>query len=662
MYKVYLDDNLFYEPANADLVLINPKLELALNKSGSFTCDVPSTNALYSNIQELASKVRVERDGTAIFYGRVVSVEKDFYGTKTLTCEGELAYLLDSIQPPKKYQNVTMRGFLTSILSNHNASVEADKTLSLGMVTVTDTNDSLYRFTNWETTLDVLQDKLIDSLGGYIRVRHVGTTRYLDYIEDYDNTNTQTISFGENLLDYTDDLDASEVATRIIPLGSRLEESPIEGLEAYTTIESVNAGKTYVESTTAQKTYGIVTRTVNFEDVTVPANLKTKGQKYLEDTQFSNIAITARAIDLNMTNSTFEAIKLGDSIRVISKPHGMDRFFPVSSLTLHLDAPEQNEITLGTSVKAGLAERSTSENRSLIAKIENLPAQSDTLRMAKDNATALITAATTGHVVTRPNEILIMDTEDKTTAKKVWRWNLNGLGYSKTGYSGTYGTAITMNGAIVADYITTGTLTADVIKAGTIQDKASNISWNMATGALTAKSLSINSTNFKLTTAGNITATNATLSGSLTAESGKQKVAIRNGKMAITYNSKELGLIGGNSMNSDASKCGLNFDLEYTGDYMTWAAQPSSGTSYDMKLTYARSAFSNFTAGALNAGCDLDMHGHKIKNITWDPKGVTGTCNFVRIVQMNTNGTVQTWSNGNKMQFKNELLIAGTFS
>ncbi len=662
MYKVYLDEQVIYEPANADLAIINPKLELALNKSGSFTCEIPSTNPLYSSVQELTSKVRVERDGTPIFYGRVVSVEKDFYGTKTLTCEGELAYLLDSIQPPKKYQNVTMRGFLTSILSNHNASVEADKTLTLGMVTVTDTNDSLYRFTNWETTLDVLQDKLIDSLGGYIRVRHVGTTRYLDYIEDYDNTNTQTISFGENLLDYTDDLDASEVATRIIPLGARLDESPIEGLEAYTTIESVNSGKTYVESTSAQKVYGIVTRTVNFEDVTVPANLKTKGQKYLEDTQFSNIAITARAIDLNMTDATFEAIKLGDSIRVISKPHGMDRFFPVTSLTLHLDAPEQNEITLGTSVKAGLAERSTSENRSLIAKIENLPAQSDTLRMAKDNATALITAATTGHVVTRPNEILIMDTEDKATAKKVWRWNLNGLGYSKTGYSGTYGTAITMNGAIVADYITTGTLTADVIKAGTIQDKASNISWNMATGALTAKSLSINSTNFKLTTAGNITATNATLSGSLTAESGKQKVSIRYGKMAITYNSKELGLIGGNSMSSDSSKCGLNFDLEYTGDYMTWAAQPSSGTSYDMKLTYARSSFSNFTAGALNAGCDLDMHGHKITNITWDPRGVTGTCNFVRIVQMNSNGTVQTWSNGNKMQFKNGLLIAGTFS
>ena len=662
MYKAYLDDELIYMPTDAEAVIINPKLELALNKSGSFTFELPCTNPLYSSVHELTSRVRVERDATAVFYGRVVSVEQDFYGTKSVTAEGELAYLLDSIQPPKRYQNYTMRGFLSALLTTHNQSVEADKTFTLGMVTVTDTNDSLYRYTNWESTLDVLQDKLIDTLGGYFRVRHVGTTRYLDYIKDYGNTNTQTISFGENLLDYTDNLDASDVATRIIPLGARLDESPIEGLEAYTTIESVASGKNYVESTTTQKTYGIVTRVVNFDDVTVPANLKKKGEAYLTDTQFADTSITAKAIDLNMTDSTFEAIKLGDSIRVISKPHGLDRYFPVSSLTLYLDAPEQNEITLGTSVKAGLAERSTSENRTLIAKIDSLPAQSDTLRMAKDNATALITAATTGHVVTRPEEILIMDTADKTTATKIWRWNLNGLGYSKSGYSGTYGTAITMNGAIVADYITTGTLTADVIKAGTIKDKASNISWNMATGALTAKSLSINSTNFKLTTSGYITATNATLSGSLTTTSGKQKVVINNGRMAITYNSKELGLIGGNQMSGDTSKCGLNFDLEYTGDYMTWAAQPSSGTNYDMKLTYARSSFSNFTGSALNAGCDLDMHYYKIKNVSWDPAGCNGTCNFVCIKAVNSNGTVQTWSNGNKMQFKNGLLISGTFS
>ena len=118
-----------------------------------------------------------------------------------------------------------------------------------------------------ENTLDDIQDKLVDRLGGHLRIRHSGTTRYLDYIADYDNTNTQVIEFGSNLLDYTENADASEIATRVIPLGKRLEESSIEGLEEYTTIRSVNKDVPYIESTDAIKEYGVVTRTVSFEDV-----------------------------------------------------------------------------------------------------------------------------------------------------------------------------------------------------------------------------------------------------------------------------------------------------------------------------------------------------------------------------------------------------------
>ena len=147
------------------------------------------------------------------------------------------------------------------------------------MVTVEDSNDSIYRYTNWENTLDDIQDKLVDRLGGHLRIRHSGTTRYLDYIADYDNTNTQVIEFGSNLLDYTENADASEIATRVIPLGKRLEESSIEGLEEYTTIRSVNKDVPYIESTDAIKEYGVVTRTVSFEDVGEPANLKKTAEK-----------------------------------------------------------------------------------------------------------------------------------------------------------------------------------------------------------------------------------------------------------------------------------------------------------------------------------------------------------------------------------------------
>lgn len=665
MYQVFLDEHVLYIPGDDEAVLIDPVLELALGKSGTFSARVPKINPLYEKLKALDSTVRVERDGVALFYGRILSVERDFYGTKSITCEGELAYLLDSVQEPSEFHDISPRAFLETLIAKHNNQMAKDgahnKRFTVGQVTVTDPNDSLYRYTNWETTLDAITDKLVKRLGGFLRVRHVGEVRYLDYLAESDNTNTQVIEFGENLLDYTDTLLAEDIATRVIPLGTRLETSSIAALEEYTTIKSVNSGKTYVESPSAIQNFGIVTKTVSFENVSVPANLKKKAEKYLKDSQFADVTLTLTAVDLHLLHADMEAMKIGDRIRVISPPHGMDRFFPLTELTIALDHPEFSTVVLGTEVKAGLSERSISEKKELVERIERLPTQSDTLRLAKDNATALITAATTGHVVTRPNEILVMDTADKATAKKVWRWNLNGLGYSKTGYNGTYGTAITMNGAIVADFITTGTLNADLIRAGILKDKQGNISWNMSSGALTAKKLSIDSPNFKLTTYGYMTAKGASIDGSITASSGDTKVRVGYGHLSIYYNDKEMGLIGGNSFAQSNSIAGLNFDLENTGDYMTWAAQPASGGNYNMVWTYARSSFSGFTGGALNAGCDIDMHNYTLKNVNFEGGGISGTANFVKINSMSSDGTAANWSNNCYMTFKNGILIDGRF-
>ena len=79
----------------------------------------------------------------------------------------------------------------------------------------------------------------------------------------------------------------------------------------------------------------------------------------------------------------------------------------------------------------------------------------------------MILKATRGYVCIRPienpAEILIMDTDNLNTAKKIWRWNMGGFGYSSTGINGTFGTAITMDGAFVADFITAGILSANLI-------------------------------------------------------------------------------------------------------------------------------------------------------------------------------------------------------
>lgn len=145
-----------------------------------------------------------------------------------------------------------------------------------------------------------------------------------------------------------------------------------------------------------------------------------------------------------------------DRIRVTSTPNGLDRFFPVSEMTIYLDKPSNNKLTLGTSYsKNSLSTKTESNITSIKDKIEELPKKSEILEEAKKNASELIKTATNGHVVLGDNadELLIMDTNNKNTAKRVWRWNLNGLGYSKTGYKGSYELAMTMDGQILGTLI-----------------------------------------------------------------------------------------------------------------------------------------------------------------------------------------------------------------
>ena len=145
--------------------------------------------------------------------------------------------MFDSIQPQAKYQDMTSRQLLETWLNIHNSQVEEKKRFYVGMVTVHDPNDSLYRLTNQETTLDCIREKLCEKLDGYLRIRKVDGKRYLDLVtlQEYGKICEQPIEFGDNLLDYSENVSASELYTCVIPKGARLEESPIEGLEAMLT-------------------------------------------------------------------------------------------------------------------------------------------------------------------------------------------------------------------------------------------------------------------------------------------------------------------------------------------------------------------------------------------------------------------------------------------
>lgn len=745
MYRVYCNDSPLYDLRDEDLVLISPIVKIGENTAGSFEFSILPKHPHYEEVNELTSVITAYDGDEEIFCGRVVEITKDLYNRKKVICEGELAYFNDSIQRPAKYQGLTVRGYLETLVNIHNQQVKnqgIDKTFKVGAVTVQDNNDYVYKYTNWESTLEVIKTDLLNTYGGYLRIRKENGVRYIDYLADYPNTNTQVIEFGSNLLDFTHDMVASDIVTAVIPLGARLEDvTEVEGLDAYLTIKDVNGGVDYVYSQEAVKSYGWIFKTVKWDDVHVADNLLRKGKEYLSDIQFAQITLTVSAVDLHMLHVDMERIKVLDEIRVTSSPNGLDRFFPVSEMTIYLDKPSNNKLTLGTSYsKNSLSTKTESNMTSIKDKIDSLPNKSEILEEARENASQLIHSATNGHVVTTADEQLIMDTADKKTARKLWRWNLNGLGHSKTGYNGTYDTAITMDGQIVGERLVGGSVTADKLSVSYKSSVEKQISdaiddsndytddklksyWTRVevetaikntkdAVLISAKETATSYTDDKLksySTSAQIKVktdsiesevkkklNSSELSTKIQQNASAIKIAWNNISKYVQFESGELriydsavtssqklvskfnyngchfyrkdyyvGKIGTNELQSDSSKKGLNFDLESNGAYMTWASKDSSSANvYTMKWTYVQKGkgWGNYTAGELHAGCNVDMHGWTLKNPSFEGGGINGTLNFVQILRMDSDGTVASWSNGCKMQFKNGILISGTWN
>ena len=473
MYQILIDGRDLYYPRDEEYTVSDAVVHLQLNDSGSVEFGLPVLNPEYGNIKNRISMLQVLKNGKEIFYGEVRESEKDFYGTKQVYAVGELAFLFDSIQPQAKYQDMTSRQLLETWLNIHNSQVEEKKRFYVGMVTVHDPNDSLYRFTNQETTLDCIREKLCEKLDGYLRIRKVDGKRYLDLVtlQEYGKICEQPIEFGDNLLDYSENVSASELYTCVIPKGARLEESPIEGLEAYVDIKSVNGGKDYLYSQDAVNTYGWNRCVVSWGDVTEPANLKKKGEQWLKDNQYENMVLELSAADLSLLDAEIESFELGDSVPVYSKPHGMDRTFPVQKLELHLQNPAEDKLQLGNSVKLSYTEQNKGNYQYFNQQLESTRQTTAWLQSAIDNATAMMTGSKGGYKVSEYDEKgrwlrdLYMNAPSKEQATQVMQINMNGIGFSRDGFDGPYKNAWTIDGVLLGEFIKAGSVSAEKLSA-----------------------------------------------------------------------------------------------------------------------------------------------------------------------------------------------------
>lgn len=343
MIQMFCDGQLLYDPRNPDYALSAPKCELEVNKTGSLTFTIAPNHPMYDSLLKMKSEITVYQDGECLGAFRVLNTNLDFNNIKAVSCEGELAMLLDSVQRAAEYHDISVEDYFTALISNHNADVDSSKQFSVGAVTVEDPNDSLYRVHSYESTWACIEDKLLDRLGGFIRCRRVNGVRTIDYLSDYGNVNTQVIRFGENILDLAKEIRGEDIATVLVPLGATDEDTG-EKL----TVASVNEGLDYIEDEDAIEVYGRIVKTVEYDDVTVATNLLRKGYEQLAVLCMPRITLTMTAVDLHLVDVSVERIKLGDSIRVVSEPHGLDEYMLVKKLELDFQRPENSKVTLGT--------------------------------------------------------------------------------------------------------------------------------------------------------------------------------------------------------------------------------------------------------------------------------------------------------------------------
>lgn len=485
MYRVYVNysgkEYPLYEPLDDEVRIFDPVLKEEVGGAGEFTFKIHNRHPYFNKIQPCRSEIILYRDKEALFYGRILKPEQGFDNIVKFTCEGDMTYLLDSMQQPFTFTG-NVKSYITKLLEVHNSQVEADKRIELGNIIVTGGNDTTVReLTGFSPTLTVLR-QIKNTYGGYLRIRHQEGKRYLDYLWDYGGINLQVIRFGENLLDMSKHVDASKLITCLIPQGAAVEYTDELGAAQTKTIDitSVNGGKNYIEDAVAVQKYGRIYGYQKFEDVTKPEQLLTKAKAYLQEAASLPETIEISAVDLSLIDASVEQFRLGYWTTVSSAPHGIEKQFMLSQREINLIDPRQSVITLGRPSET-FTETFNRSQAAISERVDKIVAATiEEINRKVENATSLITGGFGGYVIwdninpetgekMHPWRILIMNAPDKNIAKNVIQINQNGIGFSTTGINGPYTNAWTIDGNLVADFITTGTMLADRIRGGTLE-------------------------------------------------------------------------------------------------------------------------------------------------------------------------------------------------
>ena len=345
MIQLYVDGRIFYDSRRKPTALLGLKAQLGLNKGGAATIILPPDHPYYNGFTSYRSIIEIHTDRVLRFRGRVLYPTDDFMLNRTITCEGERCFLRDGIHRPYSY-NDTPENIFRTVIGLYNAQVEAFKQFAVGTISGISTTPIIFENEEAEP-FSTTVDKLVDLCGGYI----VFTTnaegqRTINWYESVNYSNAQTIEFGKNLLDFSRTASNTDLATVIIPYGAK-NETTGERL----TIASVNGGLDFIQDNDAVALRGLIAKAVYWDEITTAEALLLKAQQYLNDSKNIVTSIELTAIDLSLLDKKIDSFNVGDTVKVHSKPHGIEEtYYQLTEQEIDFLHPQNDRIVLGKTV------------------------------------------------------------------------------------------------------------------------------------------------------------------------------------------------------------------------------------------------------------------------------------------------------------------------
>lgn len=438
VYEVYCGEapnfNLLYEDTSVapTLALIDPVLTLEEGKAGSFTCTIPVTHPLWASVKRRVTEVRVYRRGKLLWYGQVLDEDQDFYKQKKIVAEGPWAFLNNTMQNNHEYTISTdndIKNYAKDVIDHHNYAV--DNTIDqngnvVNLQTIKSSRRKLYfspsncyvgiescirqivpnlQPNKLETSVDKSTKDSLDDLtstyGGYFEVRYydengnpytdgtyhepIGQLYYLpDYIDSEGHevnrrpTSSQVIIFAQTLINFTQTWTTGDICTVIRPLGANDDDgNPITIPKGYIVVSQELLDR-----------YGWIERTVKWPDIDNATVLENLAKRYATNLQFTNgsidgskdlgtFSLTITALDASYLNVDIDAFNLGENVRVYSEYHGVDQYYPVQRMEIHMDRPESTVISLNKTTSDRDLSTSLSNMEDKVSKIDDSDVSSE---------------------------------------------------------------------------------------------------------------------------------------------------------------------------------------------------------------------------------------------------------------------------------------------